>query len=81
MLRLFRKSSKESPKAESSNPSFVPGAHIEVWVQAEGVWAYGLYQRPVGDRHLVYFWDGEGWQPLAVPSQEIIPSTWDWASA
>jgi hypothetical protein len=76
MLRLFRKSSK------TENPnSFAAGAHIEVWVQGEGVWAYGLYQRPVpvGDRHLVHVYVDEGWHPLVVPSQEIIPSTWRWA--
>jgi hypothetical protein len=50
-----------------------------VWVQAEGFWAFGLYQRPVGDRHLVHVYVDEGWHPLVVPSQEIIPSTWRWA--
>jgi hypothetical protein len=76
MLRLFRKSSKKT-----ENPSFAAGTHIEVWVQAEGVWAFGLYQRPVDNarRHLVAVYVDGDWYPLVVPSQEIIPSTWRWA--
>jgi hypothetical protein len=75
MLRLFRKSSK------TENPnSFAAGAHIEVWVQAEGFWAFGLYQRPVpvDNRHLVAVYVDGDWYPLAVYADEIIPSTWGW---
>lgn len=73
MLRLFTR--------KSSKTEFAAGAHIEVWVQAEGVWAYGLYQRPVDNarRHLVAVYVDGDWYPVAVYADEIIPSTWGWA--
>jgi hypothetical protein len=73
MLRLFRKSSKKTEIAA--------GTHIEVWLNAEGVWAYGLYQRPVPveGRHLVHVYVDGDWYPVCVDVDEIIPSTWEWA--
>jgi hypothetical protein len=74
MLRLFTRKSK-------TENHLVAGAHIEVWVQAESVWVYGLYQRPVPveGRHLVHVYVDGDWYPVAVCTEDLDLSTWGWA--